>query len=385
MPADLEYAGAFRLPDESGGSSWMWCGEALAYHAGGDPQGEADGHPGSLFGVGHDHQAFISEISIPRPVVSKAKNVEELPVAKTLQPFADIRGGLFKDYEMYRCGLAVLTPPGAPPQLWFEWGQHLQDTDTTPAHGFVGLDLAKARVAGPWSAGGLDAYRAVGYMDIIPEAWAAAHAPGMRLVTGRFRDGGQGGRGPTLWALAPPAPDALPAAGSKLPVKCLLQYSTVTDETTFAMKDYHDADDWAGVAWLTAGAKSAVVFVGTKGTGKCWYGFANGVVWPEEGPWPEVPPWPSDARGWWSTGFKGQMLFYATDDLAAVAAGRMKPHEPQPYATLDIDTLLFNVKAPQQKTHVRDCAFDPQRGLLYVTEFLGDGDKSLVHVWRVRP
>jgi len=151
------------------------------------------------------------------------------------------------------------------------------------------------------------------------------------------------------------------------------------------LRDYHHSDEWAGAAWLTAGTKAAVVFVGTKGVGKCWYGFANGVVWPEEGPWPPVPPHPNDQRGWWSTGFEGRMLFYDPADLAAVAAGKKKPWEPQPYAVKTIDEHLLRIKSPQQLTHVRACAFDRERGHLYVLEFRGDeDDKSLVHVWTVR-
>ena len=67
------------------------------------------------------------------------------------------------------------------------------------------------------------------------------------------------------------------------------------------MDAYHHSDEWTGGAWLRVGDASAVVFIGTKGIGDCWYGFENGVVWPEGGPHPPVPPPPFDARGWWSS------------------------------------------------------------------------------------
>ena len=68
-----------------------------------------------------------------------------------------------------------------------------------------------------------------------------------------------------------------------------------------------------------------------------------------------------------------------------MAAGKKKPHEPQPYAVLDFDDLLYKPQEPQHKYRVRACAVDPQRGHLYVIEFRGDeDDKSLVHVWTVR-
>lgn len=387
QPADLVYAGAFRLPDGSGDSSWEWAGDALAYHAGGDPQGPNDGCPGSLFGAGHDQQAFVTEITIPAPVVSKAKRREELPTAATLQPLRDIRGGRFGDYEMYRCGLAVLPkgPGHTTEKLFFCWGQHMQEGATEATHGWRGLNLATGGMAGPWRVGAFNNYATCHYLLEIPKTWSDAHVPGMRLATGRFRDGGQGGKGPSLIALAAPPEDKPPAAGATLEARPLILYGTVYEENSPTLRGYHEADEWAGGAWLTAGQKAAVVFVGTKGLGKCWYGFANGVVWPEEGPFPPIPPAPNNDRGWWSTRFTAQMLFYDPEDLAAVAAGQKKPHEPQPYATLDLDPWLYAAPSPQQKHRVRACTFDRERGLLYAIEFRADDDKPLVHVWRVTP
>ncbi len=100
QPEDLTYLGAFRLPGESGGSSWEYSGYAMTYYPNGDPAGPEDGFPGSLFAVGHDQQQFVSEISIPEPIISSAKNPADLNTAVTLQPFADIRGGLFDYLEI---------------------------------------------------------------------------------------------------------------------------------------------------------------------------------------------------------------------------------------------------------------------------------------------
>ena len=78
MPEDMEYMGAFRLPDSPGmpdnvGWGWSNWSSGLTYFPGGDPEGSEDGYPGSLFGVGHDHTQFVSEVSIPVPVISAAK------------------------------------------------------------------------------------------------------------------------------------------------------------------------------------------------------------------------------------------------------------------------------------------------------------------------
>jgi len=388
-PDDLVYRGAFRLPGPSGGSNWSWCGDGLAYRAGGDPDGPDDGYPGSLFGFGHDHQHFVSEISIPAPVVSQAKKPAELPTAGTLQPFADIRAGHFTDYEIPRADLAYLPPQGEQerPKLYFCFGQHMHETFKGPTHCWCEVDLANPQTAGPWTVGGLTEYVTSDYLFPIPKAWADAHVGGMRLATGRFRDGGQGSQGPTLFALAPWHHGNPPEAGTRLKAVTLLRYSVVTEDpdAKHGLRGYHHSDEWAGAAWLTDGSRAAVVFVGTKGQGKCWYGFANGVVWPEEGPWPEVPPYPNDQRGWWSERFVRQMLFYDPADLARVVAGTMKPHEPQPYAVVDLDPVLFSIKGKQDLSKVMACAADAACGRLYVLERNADeNDRALVHVWEVK-
>lgn len=385
QPGDLVYQGAFRLPDGENERNWEWGGMALAHCPTGDPNGAADGFPGSLFGTGNEQQCMVSEIGIPAPVISKGKRLEDLRTARTLQPFRDVRSRILKDVELPRMGLACLPRQGqqTASKLYFCWSQHMQEGDVSPTHAWCDLDLSRPATAGPWAIGNEWNYVTAHYMMDIPAEWAEAHTPGLRLGSGRFREGGQGSLGPALFAIGPWNEGNPPPANSKLKTVCLLKYSQISDEARHTMKDYHHADDWTGAAWLTCGDRSAVVFVGTKGLGKCWYGFANGVVWPDEAPFPPIPPAPNDDRGWWSTGFEGRIIFYDPADLAAVAKGRLKPHEPQPYATLRIDGHLFNIKGPQQKRHVAGVAFDRAQGLLYVAEFCADGDKPLIHVWKV--
>jgi hypothetical protein len=387
-PTAIAYRGAFRLPGPSGESNWTWAGDGMAYRPDGDPDGPDDGYPGSLFGFGHDHQHHVSEITIPAPVVSKAKKLSELPTAKALQPFADVRAGHFTDYEIPRADLAYLPPQGEQtrPKLYFCFGQHMHETFKGPTHCWCEVDLASPQTAGPWTVGGLTEYVTTDYLCVIPKPWADAHAGGMRLATGRFRDGGQGSQGPTLFAVAPWQHGNPPEPGTNLKAVTLLRYSVVTDDTEAkkGLKNYHHSDEWAGASWLTDGSRTAVVFVGTKGQGKCWYGFANGVVWPEEGPWPDVPPYPNDQRGWWSERFVRQMLLYDPADLARVAAGTMKPHEPQPYAVVDLDPYLFSIKGEQDLYKAVACAADQERGRLYVFERNADeDDRAIVHVWEI--
>jgi hypothetical protein len=388
QPADMVYLGAFRLPDGEPGSdvkSWNYGGTAMTYYPNGDPNGANDGFPGSLFAAGHEWEHQVSEISIPAPVISSAKNLDDLHTATTLQGFHDIFN--VKNLEIPRTDLEYLPKQGSQTsgKLYLCWGSHFQE-DNDLSHGWCELNLSNPNVVGKWRLANRYPYSTNDYLFEIPAAWAATHTPGKRLITGRFRDGGWSGQGPSMLAIGPWNQGNPPTTGTQLENTALLLYTSTLDfgVGNYTMNDYHHSDEWSGGAWLTAGDKSAVVFVGTKGTGECWYGFANGVVWPEEPPYPEIPPPPYDQRGWWSTGFKGQFIFYDTDDLAAVAAGAKEPWEPQPYASLDIDQYLFNVTSSQQKTHLGAAAFDRARGYLYVMEYRGDGDKCLAHVWKIK-
>lgn len=385
QPGDLSYVGAFRLPDGSGGSDWGYSGDAMAYFPDGDAGGPDDGYPGSLFGIGHDWHKQVSEITIPVPIDSPARTLSALNRAETLRPFTDVRSGvgqLDRLNEMLRVGMAYLSAQGAQTsgKLYLCFGQHLQEeAERVASHMWCETDLTGAR--GAWWIDDVSPYSVNDYMFEIPAPWADVNTPAMRLATGRFRDGGWSGQGPSLYAIGPWNSGNPPADGAKLDAVPLLQYSsTATDEEPYqTMEGYHHSDEWSGGAWLSASGRAAVAFVGTKGTGECWYGLPDGTVWEE--PYPEDP---AGQRGWWSTGFEGQMVFYDPADLAAVARGDREPWEPQPYATMDIDPHLFGVAGSQYKHHVAACSFDPQRGYLYLFEPLADGERSLVHVWRVQ-
>lgn len=399
-PTDLTYLGAFRLPDGSGGSNWDYSGYAMTYYPDGDPKGTDDGHQGSLFAVGHDHHQMVSEISIPAPMISEAKNLNELNTASTLQEFHDIRGGQFGELEIPRAGLEYLPPQGkqASGKLHYCWGQHNQDQQD-PSHGWCELNLSVPRPAGPWKIAGFTNYVTNDYLFEIPEAWASVHTPGLRLATGRFRDGGWGGLGPALLACGPWTEGNPPAPNAVLKnVKPLLIYGVPVEgapelevNPEHAIHSYRESDEWSGGAWLTAGDKSAVIFVGTKGVGKCWYGFSNGVVYPTSGDAseriPPVPDWPHDQRGWWSERIEGQILFFNPQDLADVVHGKRETWEPQPYATLSIDRYLFDPGYNYERGKMNvlgAAAFDRERGVLYVIERQSDGEKSLIHAFAVR-
>ena len=148
-PADLVYLGAFRMPETADELGWGYSGYAMTYYPQGDPQGSDDGFPGSLFVLGHDHTQEVGEISIPAPFISESSNPSKLPRAVMLQPFNDIRGGMFEYLEVPRAGLAYLPPQGSQStgKLYFCWGQHFQ-FERELSHGWSELDLSAPNPAG---------------------------------------------------------------------------------------------------------------------------------------------------------------------------------------------------------------------------------------------
>ncbi len=396
QPEDFTYLGAFRLPVEpGGGSNWDYSGQALTFYPEGDPGGAADGFPGSLFGAGHDHQLFVSEISIPAPVNSR--NLEDLPVAETLQPFADITGGRFAEGDLPHLGIEYLPAgPGRPAEaLYFVHGSHFQDFE--PSHGWASLDLSAP--AGPITIEGYTNYVTSDYLFAVPDSWAEANTGGASLITGRFREGVWAGGGPALLAIAPWRAGDSPAPGAEIGAIPLLLYGEqlpgMTDIVSTEdqwMNGYLEADHWFDAAWIGVNNRASVVFVGTKALGSAWYGFANGVVWEydcaEQDPptCPEVPEWPYDGRGYWAEDYQAQLLFFDPVDLAAVARGEGDPWQPQPYALLALDDVLYDPEIHLEEYRadlVGAMAFDSANGLLYVIERLADEYRSVVHVWRV--
>ncbi|MCP5195531.1 MAG: hypothetical protein H6974_01850 [Gammaproteobacteria bacterium] len=426
---DFIYLGAFRLPgDDTPPRTFAYGGNAMTFNPDGDP-GNNDAYPGSLFVMGHDRIAGellngnqIAEITIPEPVI--ARNLTDLPQARFIQGFHEALAGYFHEMdEIPKVGMAYLNHPATGPKIHLTWGQHLQP-ENVPSQAWFNPTLATPNFQGVWFIGHQNLYSINGYLFEIPAAWADLYAQGRRLATGRMRDGGQGGMGPTLFAYRPWQDNgSAPPSGTRLMETPLLLYENAyaTDQIVRAMNGYQHPDEWEGGAWITTtSGQSAVLFAGTKSNGaKYWYGYihargpeypcvdsqvtdfvtcrlANGAACPAEdfaGCCDAAQGNCASYRGWWSTRFDAQFILYDPADLARVASGEWASWQPQPYASLDIDRYLY-LDPPawdvmvvgtgdQRRYRLRDIAYDRAHDLLYVLEDLADGGKPVVHVWRV--
>lgn len=429
LPEAFEYLGAFRLPGgDERPETFAYGGSAMTYRPDGDPDGPSDGFPGSLFITGHPRLPYgelpngdqVAELTIPVPVASR--DLEGLNRAEFVQAFENVADGQFPGLdEITRVGLLYLDHPATGPRLHITWGQHLEPDETIATHAWVSPTLGDPRFAGPWILDVAAPYGVNGYLLEIPQDWAEAYAGGNPVGTGRFRDGGWSGMGPTLHAYRPWVDESgTPArAGSTLPVVTLLQYESSERTDTFerALAGYQHPDEWEGAAWLTtARGESAVLFAGTKSAGeKYWYGYVNpdGADQPcvdqelvgqytvcrqaDGGACPESDlrecSGHTDYRGWWSTRFEASFLLYDPADLERVASGELATWEPQPYARIRIDDVLYlnpsGVEADmlgtgdQRRFRLGEAAFDRAHGLLYVLELFADGAKPVVHAWRI--
>ena len=431
QPEDFVYLGAFKMPgSEDRPQTFAYGGNAMTFNPDGDAEGEDDGFPGSLFITGHDRIPYgevpdgsqVAEVNIPAPLVGT--DVATLPSAEFLQDFENVTAGAFTSMdEIPRIGLAYLNREETGPLVHITWGAHLQ-SDSVPTHASFSADLADADLQGFWYLGQQDMYSVNGYLFEIPQEWADRYTGGKVLASGRFRDGGMGGMGPSLFAYIEWQADGSPAAdGTHLEEVPLLLYESSynTEEWVRGLNGYSHADEWEGGAWLTtAQGRSAVLFAGTKATGeKTWYGYihpdgadqvcvdahvtdyptcrtSDGGLCPDSdlsGCCSEESGGCVSLRGWWSNRFDAQFILYNPDDLAAVAAGTLESWQPQPYAVIDIDEHLFLSPAEwdvimlgsgdQRRYRIGDAAFDRANGLLYVLELYADGGKPVVHVWRV--
>jgi hypothetical protein len=349
--------------------------------------------------------------------------LNRLPRARFLQRFHNVARGRFKGLdEIPRIGLQYLTTKKTGALIHIAWGQHFQPTPPAPSHAWFRPTLARPDFRGEWYVAAENPYSINGYIFEIPKAWADKYLGGRLLATGRFRDGGWSGLGPSLYAYRPwnPNTGAALAANSRLKSIVLLQYPTSrqTNSMERALKGYQHPDEWEGGAWVTTGSgKTAVLFAGTKGVGaKYWYGFVHPsgpdrvcVHGASVGQFPacrtadggECPKSDmteckghNDSRGWWSQRFTARFILYDPADLAKVAKGKMKPWQPQPYAYLDIDKHLFHNPAKveramigtgqQRRFRISAVAYDRTGSLLYVLEPFADGAQPIVHVWRLR-
>lgn len=323
----------------------------------------------------------VVELNVPDPVIAERDNARELRVAEqvTTQPVSlaeTFRAML--PFKMRRLGGFAWCDG----RIWIAMNEYY-NVDATDNVGIVTLDDSLADPKGAWRVGprGVNrptqqtfhANKTHGYVCAVPPTWAATYAPGRTLASGRQRPAGAfgGAQGPALFAFEPrvDAPEGADLGGVPL-----LIYPT--NGKKWLHGEYRNDDTYV-VTWVWTDKGQTVLIGSTKGRGQSHYG-------------PGPPGCYSD-KGWHSQPYEPELYLIDAFDLGQVAAGAMRPWEPQPYERIVPD---FPWRTPE-KGEDPNCrhpwfsglAYDPLGRRLFVIQARAyEGEHSngtVVHVFRV--
>lgn len=390
--SDLEYLGAFRVPQGDYGSpqysGFNYGGTALTYNAGRN----------SLFLVGHPWYQLTAEISIPQLVISN--DISRLNTATVLQNFADVTEG---NRSNLGAGGATVETSGTPLGGLLVWGDMLVGTaygyydagwDVVLSHFTSGFDLsASGDFRGMYQVGDTTAIPNPafidGYIGEIPAQW-------------RDRFGGPALTGnccisiPNRTSSGPAAsvfdPDKL-GVENPVPIRPLVGYpidhatlGSYGDPSTEIL--YNGSMAIHGVVF-PSGSRS-VLFFGRRGKGDFCYGF--GVSDPSQHRTYCNSSYPTilccydpvnDAKGGHAYPYVFLVVAYDALDLLSVKNGEKEMWEVVPYGAWEL-TFPF----PNENPDIMGAAYDPSTQRIYVAEYGGDRPDEyaylpLIHVYHV--
>jgi hypothetical protein len=390
-PAELEYLGAFAAPRRD---DWAYSGQALTFYPGGNPSPSGGEGPGSLYAVAHDRDMLIGELSIPEPV--KARTSEGLREARVLREAADpwprAYDGRWQPRGDVQTRVGLAYHPGVDgvgEGLHYSIFMSYSGDQDAASHGMLAVDLKSA--AGPWHLGGVPGSDAhvpflfTGkFVTQIPQAWADAHTQGRSLMVGLgwpISGHGYPSAGPAFGAIAPWERGRLPERFEVVSHVPFLRYGT-TGDIGHWFEGWTQSHFYLDAEWLEAGGAQAVVVSATRPRGDEWYGGENGYdnFYCDA----DIPPHIGSAslRGPVDTDNVPVLYFYNPADFARVRSGDWAASQPQPFAMLDLDAVLYDENA--RFPSLRALAFDRERGRLYAWENGATRfGQAAVHVWQV--
>jgi hypothetical protein len=368
QPSDLQYAGGFRMPDET--DPFIYGGTPIAFN----PARR------SLF-VGTEGKR-LAEISIPAPVI--ASSARELPAATLLQSFEDPTEG--RKREVY------VNPGDITLYGLLVHGDRLIGSATIyydannaqrVSHYARSLTLSQPSFSG-WSRVWNETQQGLvsGWMASVPAEWQARL--GGPAITGQccIPIISRTSYGPAAFAFDPSR-----IGQPKVPAQPLLYYDA--NHTTLGRWEDQNpafgiATRMGGVA-IIAGTRTAM-FIGTTGMGPACYGAGTPNKALVGKPDPDGEPWcydPTDSnKGTHAYPYRFQVWAYDLNDFAAVKAGKKRPWDVKPYGLWPL-TLPF----PADQMLVGGVAYDAQTQTLYVSQKHADrGEytaRPVIHAFRI--
>ena len=349
---DLAYAGAFRLPAATFGTSSLNYSESpLVYN----PASH------SILIVGHSHHQEIAEFAVP-PLVASTDLADLAMAGDPLQAFAPVldRAGGGNSQNIDRIGrLAYLEGPSGPELLvnTYEYYDAPGDNTHTTLAVRDAADLANAQVDGFFRFQG-GAGRTSGWISPIPPAWQSLL--GGTHITGQARGIPIISRtsvGPSAFVFDPLAIVSTGAVPDPVATTTLLDFSLQHPLHDDLSNSSGDNDLWTHLSRATYG----LIVPGTRSHLTLGYsgGHVSGVCYKctqDSG---------NLCGGYCAPDDDDYYQFYwlwDLNDLMAVMTGELQPHEVHPY-----DYGTFDTPFQTSQRQLGGGSFDPATGLLYLT------------------
>jgi hypothetical protein len=339
--SSFQYLGSFKVPSVAG-NGFTYGGSALAFN----PARR------SLYIVGHVHDQDVAEISIPAIGGT----------ATVLQPLRDALGGRLSSIGSGQSRIGG--------QLVHNGRLHLSGFLFYDAEGSQRLshfvrstDLTVAGVTGPVSVGSLGAGFYSGYMAPVPSEWQSRL--GGPAITGNccLSIISRTSFGPAAFAFDPDNPQA----GARPLVYYTDQHQTLGRYGASGSNPVFNGTTRITGVFLPQGT-SSLVFFGSTGIGNYCYGEAA-----------ECGDPTNNWKGEHAYPYRAYMWAYDVNDLIAVREGRSAPWDVRPYATWELPD--FGAVGADFATG--GAAYDEASKTLYLSEIVGDGEKPLIHVYRL--
>lgn len=365
----LDYIGGFRLPAKSvNGDSFSIGGRPMTFNPAGN----------SLF-VG-SRAGRVAEVSIPQPVNSA--NVNDLPFATFLQPFADPTEGHLS--EVSNDGVAIDGLMVHGDRLYGTASIYYDANNTQQvSHYSRSLQLNRPSFSGwsrVWDAG--KAGFVSGLMALVPAEWQSRL--GGTAVTGQccIPIAWRTSWGPAAFAFNPGQVGQATVAASPL-----LYYTG--EHPTLGPWDganptYGATIQITGMT-IIAGTRTAI-YVGRNGLGPNCYGNGtsnqslNGTYGPDGAMWCYDPT--TSDKGSHAYPYRYQIWAYDLNDFVAVKEGRRQPWEVVPYGVWP-----FDLPTPEPSVKLGGIGYDAARQVLYISQLGADQDgysyRPIVHAVQI--